>query len=223
MSPSTSSEAVEDQKLRPFFCELDVLSRPDGSAIVSQGDTTAIAGVYGPIEAKPNKTYIEKAAIEAIYRPKSGLPCVPDRMSESTLQHTFEAAILTTAHPRTLITISIQEMQDSGGLLACAINAGCLAIMNSGLPMRFLVAAVNCMIHENGDIILDPDEKQLKESCAVMTFAFDNVNKNIVSSSTDGSFSETQYQEAILKCRSACDEIFQLYRDIVKKYAPSMG
>lgn len=120
---------------------------------------------------------------------------VPDRMNESTLQHTFEAAILTTAHPRTLITVSIQEMQDSGGvsingddyhalvclcvlfeisnlllfllfqLLACAINAGCLAIMNSGLPMRYLVAAVNCMVQENGEIILDPDEKQLKVHC----------------------------------------------------------
>ena len=56
-----------------------------------------------------------------------------------------------------------------------------------------------------------------------MTFVFDSIKKNIVSSSTHGSFSETQYQEAILKCRSASDEVFQLYRDIVKKYAPSMG
>lgn len=37
MSPSSSSDAIEDHKLRPFHCELDVLSRPDGSAIVSQG------------------------------------------------------------------------------------------------------------------------------------------------------------------------------------------
>lgn len=114
-------------------------------------------------------------------------------MRESTLQNTFEAAVLTTQYPRTLISITVQEMQDSGGvsckyfyhtiyaiklsdsddlnsqfffypfkLLACAINAGCLALMNSGLSMKFLVAAVHCMINADGEIILDPDEKQLK-------------------------------------------------------------
>lgn len=47
-------------------------------------------------------------------------------------------------------------------LLACAINAGCLAIMNSGLSMRFLVAAVHCMLDKEDVILLDPDEKQSK-------------------------------------------------------------
>ena len=54
-------------------------------------------------------------------------------------------------------------------------------------------------------------------------FAFDSIDKNVVSSCTYGRFTETQYQEALLKCRSACTEIFQLYRDIVVKYAPTMG
>lgn len=38
------------------------------------GETAAIAGIYGPVEVKPNKILIEKASVEVIYRPKSGLP-----------------------------------------------------------------------------------------------------------------------------------------------------
>ncbi|KAJ8898245.1 hypothetical protein PR048_003605 [Dryococelus australis] len=47
-------------------------------------------------------------------------------------------------------------------LLSCAVNASCLALINSGISMKFLIGAVNCMIDENDAIILDPDNKQLK-------------------------------------------------------------
>jgi hypothetical protein len=38
------------------------------------GDTTAVTAVYGPVEAKPQRILIDKASVEALYRPKSGLP-----------------------------------------------------------------------------------------------------------------------------------------------------
>lgn len=48
-------------------------------------------------------------------------------------------------------------------MLACSINAACLALINAGVPMKFTIAAVNCMIQEGNDaIILDPDETQLQ-------------------------------------------------------------
>ena len=39
------------------------------------GDTAVVTAVYGPVEAKPQRILIDKASVEAIYRPKSGLPC----------------------------------------------------------------------------------------------------------------------------------------------------
>jgi hypothetical protein len=39
------------------------------------GDTAVLTAVYGPVEAKPQRMLIEKATVEALYRPKSGLPC----------------------------------------------------------------------------------------------------------------------------------------------------
>jgi hypothetical protein len=46
--------------------------------------------------------------------------------------------------------------------LACAVNSACLALMNSGNAMKFLVAAVSCMIDHEDKTIIDPDSKQLK-------------------------------------------------------------
>jgi hypothetical protein len=46
--------------------------------------------------------------------------------------------------------------------MACAVNSACLALMNSGIAMKFLVAAVSCMIDHEDKTLTDPDSKQLK-------------------------------------------------------------
>lgn len=44
------------------------------SADVSPGDTSVLAGVYGPAEVKVSKEIFNKATLEVILRPKIGLP-----------------------------------------------------------------------------------------------------------------------------------------------------
>ncbi|XP_063793919.1 exosome complex component RRP46 isoform X4 [Pseudophryne corroboree] len=60
--------------LREIGCEQSGLSRPDGSAKFLQGDTSVLAGVYGPAEIKVSKEMHDKSTIEVILRPKVGLP-----------------------------------------------------------------------------------------------------------------------------------------------------
>ena len=43
-------------------------------------------------------------------------PGVSDRMRESLLRNTCEIALVATLHPRTSISVIIQEVQDSGGV-----------------------------------------------------------------------------------------------------------
>ncbi|XP_054258072.1 exosome complex component RRP46 [Macrosteles quadrilineatus] len=204
---------------RNLKCEMNVLKNPDGSALLSQGETVYLAAVYGPIEVKMQKFQIDKACIETSYKPKSGQSCVSDRIKENFIKNICEAALLTSLHPRTAINIVVQEMQDCGGGLACAVNAACLALINSGLSMEYLVAAVSCMIDEDGEVIVDPDNKQLQGAQGTMTIVFDNVLCDIIGLHTDGLISEQQHQEAVTKCRLCAEQFFVYLRDVVCRYA----
>ncbi|XP_003395595.1 exosome complex component RRP46 [Bombus terrestris] len=216
-----SEETPEGEfRLRPMNCELNQLSMPDGSAMLMQGNTTVVAGIYGPIEAKPQKMIYDKASVEVSYSPIKGPAKVDDRMTEMYIKETCEAAIIVTFHPATAICINVQELEDSGGILACTINAACLALINAGIPMKFTIAAVNCMIQEGTEnIIVDPDTTQLQEARAEFTFAFDSMKKDVICCNTVGCFTETEFLEAMEKCKHVSQYIFDFYRNLVKKYA----
>lgn len=103
-------------------------------------------------------------------------------------------------------------------LIACAVNASCLALLNSGLSMKTLIAGVHCIISADGDLILDPNGEQTKNARASLTFVFDSVDKNIVTEHTSGKFTVGQYNDALVQCQQASSIVFQFYRDAVKKY-----
>ncbi|XP_017890063.1 exosome complex component RRP46 [Ceratina calcarata] len=216
-----SDEAAKNEFiLRPMSCELNQLSMPDGSAMLMHGDTAVVAGIYGPIEAKPQKMIYDKASVEVSYSPIKGPAKVDDRLTEMYIKETCEAAIIVTFHPATAICVNIQEEEDSGGILACTINAACLALINAGIPMKFTIAAVSCMIEEDtGDIVLDPDSIKLQNARAEFTFAFDSMKKDVVCCHTAGCFTETEFLEAMDKCKQASQYVFDFYRNLVKKYA----
>ncbi|KAK9309452.1 hypothetical protein QLX08_000931 [Tetragonisca angustula] len=217
----TSEETPQNEYiLRPMNCELNQLSMPDGSAMLMQGNTAVIAGIYGPVEAKLQKMIYDKASVEVSYSPIKGPTKVDDRMTEMYIKETCEAAIIVTFHPATAICINVQELEDSGGMLGCTINAACLALINAGIPMKFTIAAVNCMIQEDSeDIILDPDNIQLQEAKAEFTFAFDSMDKNVICCYTTGCFTETEFLKAMDRCKQASQYVFDFYRNLVKKYA----
>ncbi|KAI5748405.1 hypothetical protein M8J77_025182 [Diaphorina citri] len=192
----------------------------NGSVIFSQGQTVVIASMYGPVEAKIQKTIIDKASVEVIFRPKSGLSFVQDRLKESVIKSTCESALLTMLHPRTSVILTIQELQDQGSLLSCCINAACLALINSGISMRYILAAVSCIINDKNEVILDANQIQSNKSHASMTFVFDSQKKHLVTSQTGGNFSQNQYEECLIRCREASEHIFKYYKQVVQKYAP---
>ncbi|XP_076659812.1 exosome complex component Rrp46 [Halictus rubicundus] len=209
--------------LRPMICELNQLSMPDGSAMLMQGDTTVTAGVYGPIEAKAQKMMYDKASVEVSYAPIKGPAKVDDRMTEMYIKETCEAAIITTFHPATSICINVQELEDSGGLLCCILNASCLALINAGIPMKFTFGAVGCMIEEDTEnIILDPDNTQLQNARAEFTFGFDSMKKDVICCHTVGRFTQSEFFEAMDKCKQASQHVFDFYRNLVKKYAKAI-
>lgn len=99
------------------------------------------------------------------------------------------------------------------------MNATCLALVDSGIDMKFLVAAVCCAIDETGEFHLDPTQLQIKRSKATFELVFDNIEGRLIASHTTGSFTLDQYKQAVTTCRTASEKVFDFYREaICKKY-----
>ncbi|XP_076430445.1 exosome complex component RRP46 isoform X1 [Peromyscus maniculatus bairdii] len=230
--------------LRHFACEQNLLSRPDGSASFLQGDTSVLAGVYGPAEVKVSKEIFNKATLEVILRPKIGLPGVAEKSREQLIRNTCEAVVLGALHPRTSITVVLQVASAGKGtcgcvllasptedtllnhsdaqLLACCLNAACMALVDAGVPMRALFCGVSCALDSDGNLVLDPTTKQEKEARAILTFALDSVEQKLLMSTTKGLYSDAELQQCLAAAQAASHHIFRFYREsLQRRYSKS--
>ena len=203
--------------LRSMTCELSLLSRCDGCAHYHQGDTSVMAAVYGPGEVQIRNQIVDKATVEVVLRPKIGMPGCAEKVQERLIRNTCETVILASLHPRSAIDIIIQILQDSGSLLASSVNAACLALLDSGVPMKYTVAAVTCVIDSNEQVILDPtlDEEQI--AVASFTCAFSSNDLSLLTLITKGSFSNEQLQSCLLKCKKASETVFAYYKESLRR------
>ena len=203
--------------LRPITVELSLLSRPDGSAQICHGDTSVMAAVYGPGEIKISKERLDRATTEVVYKPKVGFPGCSDRAQEQLICRVCESMILSGMHPRTAITIVVQEMQNSGGFLAACINAACMALLDAAVPLQHTVAAVSCCVLDEGQIQMDPTAKDEEGAAASMTFVFDSKSAGVVLASCTGNYTHEQYQKSMVACKQASDRLFVSQRDAMTR------
>ena len=57
-----------------------------------------------------------KAYVEVVYRPRSGIPGVNERYKEKIVKSLVETCVISQLYPRTQITVQTQEMDDHGGV-----------------------------------------------------------------------------------------------------------
>nr|XP_021526066.1 exosome complex component RRP46 [Aotus nancymaae] len=197
--------------LRHFACEQNLLSRPDGSASFLQGDTSVLAGVYGPAEVKVSKEIFNKATLEVILRPKIGLPGVAEKSRERLIRNTCEAVVLGTLHPRTSITVVLQVVSDAGSVsfpTGCCLQEVCLEKKH----MRKL---------RQSQLTPNPCSPSM-EARAVLTFALDNVEQKLLMSSTKGLFSDAELQQCLAAAQVASQHVFRFYREsLQRRYSKS--
>ncbi|XP_030760125.1 exosome complex component RRP46-like [Sitophilus oryzae] len=193
-------------------CKLQVLSRADGSAMFSEGQTVVLSAIYGPVEVKMQKLLIEKASVESVFKPKSGLPGVSDRYKEYLIKNICETALASALYPRTAVLVNLQEMQNQGQLISCAINAVCLACLDSGIDMKFLFGAVSYFLTKEEELTLTPpiNESSVK---AMFVFVFNNTKGDVIASHTEGRFSIDQYKTALDICRDEVKKVFIFFKE----------
>ncbi|XP_013380191.1 exosome complex component RRP46 [Lingula anatina] len=217
MGSKFRTRSSSPMELRPMLSEVSVLSRSDGSASFSQGDCCALAAVYGPGEVKVAKELSDKASVEVVFKMKVGLPGCKEKIQERILRNTCETAIAATLYPRTAIDIVIQEMHNSGSFLATCINCVCMAMLDACVDMKYLVAAVTCGLNSEGELILDPTLEQESDLTALMIFAYESSNFEVIATYTTGSFTSDQFQICLIHCREASKHIFQFFRDTMAR------
>ena len=106
---------------------LSPLNRADGSAEFSKTGYSVVAAVNGPIEVQRRDEIPEEAAVDVVVRPAAGVGGfdqlrillqttkfadvglgLRERHLESIIQNTLRNIILVSAHPRTLIQVTLQ-------------------------------------------------------------------------------------------------------------------
>lgn len=216
-------------QLRPLACSRNVLNRAHGSAQWSQGNTIVLAAVYGPKAGTRKGENPEKASIEVIWKPKSGQIGKPEKEYEMILKRTLQSICLLTIHPNTTTSVILQVVGDDGALLPCAINASCAALVDAGIPLKYLAAAICCGLTNSGSVILDPTKVEEKMLQAFVYLVFPNsplsvlpkgqspdeepTEHGIITSVTHGVMSELDsYFNCLDRGRAACSKISEFLR-----------
>jgi len=234
-----------DQR-RDRNCELGYLQRADGSCLYSFGGTVVLASVNGPGDLRQTRQLSERASVEANFHTKVGGSMTSSVNDSATnrsvsrhLRTVCESCLITKLFPRSSIVITVQEMHDNGGLAAAAINATCLAILDAGLPMRTVFAAVTCILYSTENqqevLLVEPNSnrERAKNVRAKILFVFESggdqetnedemdeqqeYTSSLALCSMEGVMTSTQLKTAQDAAYQASLDVFRLYRTVVKK------
>jgi ribonuclease PH len=136
------------------------LSKFDGSVHYSQGATTVIVTVNGPLAARPDQELFYEAALEVCVSRTHGVVTAggasktlaeEERRALSQTDAELSAAIVDCARstillgqfPRSLIQINLVIVADDGSLLAVSLNAVMCCLLDAAIPCRTTFAAVS--------------------------------------------------------------------------------
>lgn len=127
----------------------------DGSSFVCMGQTSVMCTVSGPKEPLSNmRSHVEndRAFLNLTYtlasfsgqeRKRTGRLDKRAQEIKLSIEKTFNEIVLLKLHPRSQIDITITVLQQDGGVVAAAINAVTLALIDAGIPMLTFLSAIS--------------------------------------------------------------------------------
>lgn len=153
-------------------------SRCDGSAEVRHGCTRVVAYASGPLElagASPNGLIVKCSFTVAPFsRPFRSVQRMGNKRCSAragTLESLLSAVIRGDSYRKSTIVISIVVLQDDGGVLAAAINAAMLSLIDAGVLLNDVVAACTVTLADSDAPLVDPTDEETRISGAELTLA----------------------------------------------------
>lgn len=225
----------------PFTVSSTSLTQVDGSARLSAGNTSLIASVTGPIEAKLRHELPTQASLEIIVRPATGVSATREKFMEDYLRLVLQLVIVRFKYPRQLIQIVVQFLtsdSDAEGLdavdggascgkyyttneLCAAINCLYFALVDAKVALYESFAAVSLATSNSGVLDVFPSLKLLQDSRSHHVVALgirDARASKILLVDSHGSFSEDELVQVIEKASSVCEKIHKrIQRPAIEK------
>ncbi|RLN71069.1 hypothetical protein BBJ29_006799, partial [Phytophthora kernoviae] len=131
---------------------------------------------------------------------------------EQIIRETFTPIVLTDNFPRAVISIV--------HLLAVAINAVSLALLDAGVPMLAVVTATSCGIFPDGNMYLDPTSVEEEQAVSWVTTARSSSSDGVLTCITNGLLSEEQYFACSEACQRASESVAAFFRIVQQKKHP---
>jgi len=204
-------------ELRPIYAAVGVLKNANGSAMFKLGNTTAIAGVFGPRKVFPKH---QEEAERAIIRTKYNMApfATTERNRPGTNRRSTEISMVTRQalrpllfldeFPKTAIDVHIEVLQADASTRCVGINAAALALADAGIPMRDLVSSCSAgKVGEN--VVLDVAGKEDTEGELDLPVAYYPKKKQITLLQMDGVTDSKEVKEIIKLAMKGCEKIYE--------------
>jgi exosome complex component RRP46 len=151
--------------------------------------TSAIASLTGPAEVRLASEHPSQLTFDVLLRPFCGIPATESKALAANVRHVLGTSLIWGMNPRTLVQMVVQVLGSNwsaegkrGGIdtvMATAVNAGMLALMNAGsVPLKGVICAVAVGRRFNdGVLVLDPggDEEEVLSASGCFAFLFSSL------------------------------------------------
>ena len=217
------------EELREIEAKIGVVPNADGSAMFKQGDTIAIASVYGPKTLNPKhqqdpekgllRVHYNMLSFSAGERIKPGLSRRSQEISKVT-EWALTPVVLLDELPGTVIDIHINILQANAGTRCAGINAAAMALAHAGVPMTELISAVAMGKIDDKicvDLIKEEEDYEEGGGATDIPMAYLSNSGEISLLQLDGKISEGDLQEALEKGREACKKIYEAQKEALKE------
>eukprot|EP01104_Vermistella_antarctica_P015187 TRINITY_DN4924_c2_g1_i2.p1 TRINITY_DN4924_c2_g1~~TRINITY_DN4924_c2_g1_i2.p1 ORF type:complete len:247 (+),score=61.65 TRINITY_DN4924_c2_g1_i2:207-947(+) len=218
-------------ELRRIKCKLGLFSRADGSAYFQQGNTKAIAAVYGPREVPYFRRGLHDRAIinceysMATFSTGERKKQSKDRRGQEIsliMRQTFEAVVMTNLYPNSQIDIYVQILQADGGTRCASINAATLALIDAGVPMREFVCA--CAAGYIDDTpLLDLNYMEDSAGGPDLPLAIMPKTDKVVLLQMDSKLPVDQFESVVRLAVDGCHEIYEEMKEAVREHTAELA
>jgi exosome complex component RRP41 len=212
-------------QMRDVRISVGVISNADGSAMVSYGNTTAVAAVYGPREMHPRHLSLpDKAVMRVRYHMapfstkderKNPAPSRREIEISKVLREALEPAIFLEQFPRSRIDVFVEIVQADGSTRVASLTAASLALADAGVPMRDLVIGVSVGLVD-GVVVLDLNGLEDNYGEGDMPVGYMPNLGRITLLQLDGAWSRDKFAEAIKLAVKGAEYVYGKAREALK-------